>query len=103
MEILELPIRDVVEGDVITHREWGAPKTWAVFADDDSNVVRVLGGQLHWGRWPISVYKPEDRVRVRRAATPCRGRFPHVCPRCASPAYLGAVPAAFECSSAACR
>lgn len=45
---------------------------------------------------------PDMRFRVRVGATVDLSHYPHKCPRCASPAYLGVVPAALDCSKG-CR
>lgn len=44
-----------------------------------------------------------DNFRIKPLPTPTDlSRFPHTC-RCGSPAYLGVVPAAAECSSPKCQ
>lgn len=48
----------------------------------------------------INEFGDKMRVRVRyRAPVVDRSRFPHACPRCGQPAYVGATPAALDCSA----
>ena len=67
---------------------------------------RVVGTTLHLGGMTaslthaIQLWGRGTAVRVLRVApAPTRDpRFPHDCPRCGAPAYVGVVPAALDCT-----
>jgi len=49
-----------------------------------------------------SFYKHMQFVGWGLAPSTDASRFPHVCPRCTSACYLGAVPSALDCTNARC-
>lgn len=100
--IVEIGLKDVRVGDVLTQMNYGDDGVWYDLVDhvavDVAGVVHIKSRTVLYPLSELSVYM---RFRVERDS-PAVSSYPHVCRRCSAPAYYGAVPAAFECSSGGC-
>lgn len=78
---------DLIVGDLIEIAEVQLVVT-GKSRTDTSIYVAVRGGDFD-----VYVYNPTDQLRVTRSVPDKSvddSRFPHRCPRCAGPAYIGA-------------